>query len=630
MTEQRRLAAIVAADMVGFSRRMERDERGTLTALKALRRDRIDPAIAAHGGRIVKTTGDGLLLEFPSVIAAVTCAVGLQTAMADRNASVADDDRVDFRIGVHLGDIMVDDGDIFGDGVNVAARLESMAPPGGILVSQSVIDSIGSNVPATFVDAGVRHLKNIAQPVRTHRWLPKGYAAKPASASRAAVAPSALVRWTIGVLLAVAIGAAGFWLAGRLSPGSSVVAPAPTAGETPATAAEAQRASVAVLPFRNLSGDPSQEYFADGVTEDVISALGRFPSLTVMSRGAVFPYKGRSIKPADIGRDLGVRYLVEASVRRDSDRIRVQAELSDSASGTLLWSQTYDVAPRDVFTVQDEIARSVGGALAVTLTRVEQQRALAKAPHNLDAYDLVLRGRERLWLATRAGNREARRLFEQAIDRDPTYAAAYAWLGRAMVEVANHGWTEDPAQAVERALELGRTALSLDPDHVEALGFVGAAHTLRSEHDQALAASERLLAINPSDADGMVGRLGVLVWSGRIDEAVAAGEAALRLDPNARAGTVFALAMAYYQARRHAEAIRLLEPGVARFPDAAFLHALAAAAYARMGRAEDAAQALQTLRRLDPFFDIDTFGSRFRDPERQDYLREGIVEAGWR
>ncbi len=346
------------------------------------------------------------------------------------------------------------------------------------------------------------------------------------------------------MLLTVAVGAGGAWLYDRLSPPSATVGLSPTAGEAPAPplpSLSSTRASVAVLPFINQSGDASQDYFSDGLTEDVIAALGRFPSLTVMSRSAVFPYKGRNIPPAEIGRELGVRYLVEGSVRRDGERIRINAQLSDAAKGELLWSKQYDGDLRDVFAVQDTITRSVGGALAVNLTRVEQQRALAKPTDDLDAYDLVLRGRERLWIDTRASNREARRLFERAIEMDPRYATAYAWLGRAYIEIAEAGWTEDPGEAVDRAFELARKALSLNPDDVEGLSVMGSAHTIRGEYDLALAASDRLLVINPSDADGMFGRLTVLLWLGRIDEAVATGEEAFRLNPNPRLGSVFSL-----------------------------------------------------------------------------------------
>jgi TolB-like protein/class 3 adenylate cyclase/Flp pilus assembly protein TadD len=628
MSEQRRLAAVVMVDVVGFSRLVGRDEPGTLAALKKLRRELIDPAIAAHGGRIVKTTGDGLLLEFPSVVGAVKCTVRVQNAMAERAAAVAEEDRIVFRTGISLGDIIIDGDDIFGDGVNMAARLESIAPPGGIAVSHNVIANIGSNVPAAFVDIGEQRLKNIDRPVRTYHWTPPhdGRPTVRASAIRRRLISPVWAGMAFVLLVASAI---GLWFHGPAL--LSVISAGSPTTRTPVAAREAapSRVDVAVLPFINQSGDASQEYFSDGLTEDVISALARFRSLTVLSRNAVFPYKGSTLKSAELGRELGVPYLVEASVRRASERIRVNAQLTESASGKLLWSHQFDADLGDVFAVQDAIARNIVGALEVNLTRAEQQRALAKPTENLNAYDLVLRGRERLWLGTRGGNREARRLFEQASALDPRYASAHAWLARAYLDLADQGWAEDPSEATERALDEGKKALALNPDDVEALSVLGVAHVTRSEYDLALAAADRLLTINPSDANGLISRQGVLLWSGRIDEAVAAGEEAARYNPQPSPPAIFGFGLAYYQAKRHADAARVIERGVVRFPNTAYLYPVLAAAYAQMGRMPEAAQALQTLQRLNPFFDAETFGSRFRDPKHQAYLREGIAKAGW-
>jgi TolB-like protein/class 3 adenylate cyclase/Flp pilus assembly protein TadD len=621
MTQQRRLAAIVSADLAGYSRLMGEDEGGTLSALKAQRQRIMDPSIATHGGRIVKSTGDGLLLEFPSVVDAVNCVVEMQTALAQHNAELRPERRMDFRMGVNLGDIIIDEDDIFGDGVNIAARLQSIAPPGGVMISQQVFSSVANKVKVAFSDTGLHRLKNIALPVQGYRWSPEAQDLAPRRIPRTA---RKLWTWATAAVLLLAVAGFAAW---QLVIPTSDDRPQ---GATPAPAMPgAQRISVAVLPFINQSGDPSQEYFSDGLTEDVISALGRFSTLSVMARNAVFPYKGKAAKPADIGRELDVQYLVEASVRRSGERIRVNAQLIEAASGKLLWSQQYEENLSDVFVVQDAISHNVAGALAVSLTKAEQQRVLAKGTDNLDAYDLVLRGRERLWLGTRASNREARQLFDQAKQKDSNYAAAYAWLGRAYLEMADLGWTEDPTVAVKQGLELGKKALSLDPDNVEGLSVVGSAHALRTEYDLALAASDRLLEINPSDARGLLGRLAVLLWLGRIPEAIEAGEQAFRFDPNPPATSVFNLGLAYYEARRHADAIRVLERGVSRFPDNWFLQAALAASYAQLGRMAEAAQALEALRRLNPFFDLAGFGDRFQKPELQTYLQQGIVKAGW-
>ncbi len=624
MKEQRRLAAIVSADVAGYAKLMGRDESGTLAALKSLRRDLIDPAIEREGGRIVKTTGDGLLLEFASVVDAVRCVVEVQSAIAARNAEVPEDRRIEFRVGVNLGDIIIDGEDIFGDGVNVAARLQAIAEPGGVTVSSHVFDDVRDRLDARFADAGEQVLKNIARPVRVYRWLRPG---ENIAAAREPVpvkkTPLWLGRLAAGVL-SLALGAVVLWWLPELA---AIVDPRqPKTMTRPVPVSS--RPSIAVLPFVNQSGNPAQDYFSDGITEDVISALGRFPSLTVMSRNAVFPFKGKNAKPAEIGRELDVRYIVEGSVRRAGERIRVSAQLTEAMTGTLLWSQQYDEAMKDVFAVQDLVTRQVAGALEAGLTRIEQQRVLAKPTESLDAYDLVLRGRERLARSTRAANCEAREFFDQAVRLDPNYAAAYAWNGRAHLDLASFGWTEDPVEAADRAMELGKKALALDADSLEGLAVVGSAHTLRSEYDLALAASDRMLAINPNDAANLLGRAGILLWLGRIDEAITTNEMAFRFDPNPRAPSVFAYGLALYQARRHEDAVRVLERGALRFPDAPFIYFTLAASYAQLGRMQEAAQAMQAFRRLNPFFDVATLGSRFQNKAHQAYLLEGIAKIG--
>src|SRR5215470_10936815 len=367
MTEQRRLAAIVSADVAGYSRLMGRDESGTLAALKAIRQEVVDPAVASHGGRIVKTTGDGLLLEFPSVVNAVRCSVQVQTAMAVRTAEVSEDRRIAFRIGVNLGDIIIDGDDIFGDGVNVAARLQEIAPPGGLCLSSRVHDDVAGRVSASFADGGERQLKNIARPVRVYRWTPGATTSAPVKTD---ARPSRRA-WAIAAAAVVALGLGGGWWwwssapSGR--PGAGRVTVASAADTAHSTSS---RPGIAVLPFINLSGDPSQEYFSDGLTEDLIAALGRFGSLSVMARNAVFPFKGKNARPAEIGRELGVRYIVEGSVRRSGGHIRVSVQLTDALAGKLLWSRQYDEEIKDVFALQDAVTREVAGALAANLTQV--------------------------------------------------------------------------------------------------------------------------------------------------------------------------------------------------------------------------------------------------------------------
>ena len=645
--EQRRLAAIVAVDVVGYSRLMGRDESGTLAALKALRRELVDPKISEHGGRLVKTTGDGLLVEFASVVDAVHCTMELQGAMAERNDAEPEDRRpkdqqLVLRIGVNEGDIIIDGDDIFGDGVNVAARLQEVAPPGGVCLSSRVYDHVRDRLSGPFEDGGERTLKNIARPVRVYLWTPRAMAgaaaAPPVEHARGATALRAQTAkpgpggrrgrmiWTVAAAAVVALGVGGWWWFSSL-PGRSEApaAQAAAAGSVPSTSS---RPGIAVLPFVNLSGDPAQEYFSDGLTEDVIAALGRFGSLTVMARNAVFPFKGRNAKPAEIGRELGVRYIVEGSVRRAGERVRINVQLTDAQAGKLLWSHQYDDELKDVFAVQDSVTRQVAGALAVNLTQVEQRRALSKPTESLDAYDLVLRGRERLQPSTRQANREARQLFERAAGLDPGYADAYAWNGRAYLEMADYGWTEDVNAAAERALELGRKAVMLDPESVLGHRVIGLVHLARGEYEQASAEIDKALALNPSDSVGLQAHAEVLLWLGRIDEAIQASEAALRFDPLPQITALFNLGMEYYEARRHADAVRVLERASARVPENAAIHALLAATFAQLGRPADATREREALRRVSPFFDTAAFGSRFQNPAHRAYLSEGLAKAG--
>lgn len=385
--------------------------------------------------------------------------------------------------------------------------------------------------------------------------------------------------------------------------------------------------SVAVLPLVNQSGDPANDYFSDGITGEIIDALGRFAALTVMDYNATRPYKGKAMPPADIGRELGVRYLVDGSVRRAADRVRVSVRLTDAGQGVLLWSQQFDEQLSDIFALEDKIARSVAGTLAAKVTSIETKIALAKPTENLDAYDLVLRGRAKLLQATRSANHDARQLFEQALRLDPDYAAAHAGLGLAYLDMASFGWTEFPEEMLARAEQHAREALSRDPDNIEAHVILSEVHSTQLQNDRALAEIERALEINPSDAASHSQRGSILLWTGgRIDEAIAELETAFTLDPNS--ADAFALGLAYYTARRHDDCVRFLERESLRHPDRVYLPMLLAATYAQLGRAADAKRVAEAARRRLPVIDPKTFGSRFRNPADQDYLIDGLRKAG--
>jgi class 3 adenylate cyclase/TolB-like protein/Flp pilus assembly protein TadD len=624
---ERRLAAIVAADVVGYSRLMGADEIGTLRALNAHRRELFDPAIATRRGRIVKTTGDGLLVEFPSAVEAVACAISVQRGMALRNGGVAEDKRLTFRIGINIGDIISEAGDIFGDGVNVAARLESLCEPGGLCISRAVRDQVRDKLPVTFDDLGEQQVKNIARPVRAFGLTPQAIAALPEPAPNGLAVPKGRGRpWIIAALMtgALAVGGAAWWMV-RAPP--VVPLPAEPTATTPAPIGAA-RASIAVLPFASLGAEGGSDYFADGLTEDIISALGRFHDISVISRGGVFAYKGKNPTPAEVGRDLKVRYVVEGSVRRVPEHVRVSVSLTDTARSALLWSEKYDAEPKDIFAVQDQITRRISGALAVRVTSLELAKSAAKPPDNLEAYDLVLRGRDLLSRLTRSANAQARGLFERAIELDPNYAPAYVGLGRADVAAVNQGWTQNPSETLERAESLARKAIGLDDLSPGAHVLLGNALVQFGDYDRALAELKRAIDLNASDAESYSGLTSVLLWRGDIQGAIAAGELLAQFQPDISAGSAFNLATAYVLADRGADAVRVLEQSLDRNRAVLDTNAVLAAAYAEVGRQEEAERQADVVRQRFPGFSREAFGSLMRDPNQREKLRLALKKAG--
>jgi adenylate cyclase len=486
MTGTRRLAAILSADVAGYSRLIGADEGGTLQALKAIRAELLDPAIAAHNGRLVKTTGDGLLVEFTSVVDALRCATEIQARMVERNASASMEKRIDFRIGIHQADIVVEDGDIFGDGVNVAARLEGLAEPGGICVSARVEEDAAGKLDLAFEDIGDQKLKNITRPVRVFRII--------------AGAPSLVT-----------------------------VAPVPlTLPDKP---------SVAVLPFTNMSADPEQEFFADGMAEDVITALARYPSLFVIARNSCFTYKGRSVDVKKIGRELGVRYVLEGSLRKTGSRIRVTAQLVEAESGRHVWAERYDRDLADIFAVQDEITEAVTIAIAPAIAEAEQQRAMRKPPENLDAWAAYQRG---LWHLNKAESEDnaltqnffqlAQKFFQQAIELDPSFAGGYT--GLAIAQRQEGQFQGHVAETLSSAEALIRRAVALDRADAEARSLLANALWARGDYDGALAEAERALAMTPNLARAHHVLGTTLIFSGRTKEGIAALQRSIRLDPH--------------------------------------------------------------------------------------------------
>jgi TolB-like protein/class 3 adenylate cyclase len=623
---QRKLAAILFADVVGYSRLMGEDETATYDALKRLRRA-IDPMIAGHAGRIVSSAGDGLLADFGSVVDALACAVEMQQIARDLNAASPPDRHLQLRIGVNLGDVIVaDDNDLYGDGINIAARLQALAVPGGICLSGTVYDQVRNKLDLDYRPLGRHRVKNIAEPVRVYAVG----AAVPAAARLFA-------RWR--GLIAVAV--AGIAIAAGLivvvldrSPqssavGAAIAAPAVATLAVPARLAE--RTPIAVLPFKNLSGDAGQDFFTDGVTEDIINALGRFSNLLVAAKSASFQFKGRDVSPEEVGRTLDVRYLVEGSIRKSGDKLRVSVEVTEAATGFHLWSDVYNAELKDVFTVQDEITQRIVGAAAVKLTRLERDRVLRKPTANLAAYEYVLRGRENLISPTRAANDEARAQFQHAIDLDPNYAAAYAALGFGHYETVVSGWTEFPDDEIGRADALAKKALVLEPATTKAhllLAFIG---MYQRDYDRALAQVDQALAINPSEAECYEVRGAILQWSGKPAEAVPWLEATLRID-GANIMAASNLGIAKYFLGQYEEVVAALDRALARSPGRVIqLNArpVLAAAHARLGKQKDADRERAIIARLAPFFDAERFAAQFGTADARRDMLEGLKAAGF-
>jgi adenylate cyclase len=629
MTEkpvERRLSAILAADVVGYSRLMGADELGTLRELTAYRRELIDPTIAARRGRIVKTTGDGLLAEFPSAVDAVACAITVQRGLASRSHGVPDERRLTFRIGINVGDIIVQANDIFGDGVNVAARLEGLCEPGGLCISRAVRDQVRDKLPVAFDDFGEQSVKNIARPVRVFGLNPQAIAAAPDLAASAGADPRRGRAWIAAALAAIVIaGGSGAWWMVRVSS----TAPQRREGAAPMLAPLATaRASIAVLPFASLTAESDSDYFADGLTEDIISALGRFRDLSVISRGGVSPYKGKSVTPGEVGRDLKVRYVIEGSVRRTPERIRVSVSLTDTARNALLWSEKYDTEPKDIFSVQDQITRRISGALAVRVTSQELANSAAKPPNNLEAYDLVLRGRDLVSRVARPANAQARDLFERAIQLDPTYAPAYVGLGRVNLVAVTQGWTQDPGEAVERAESLARKAIGLDDLSAGAHALLGEAFMQFGDYDRALDELKRAIDLNGSDAESYSGLASVLLWRGDIQGAIAAGQLLAQFQPNLSVTEAFNLATAYVLADRGPDAIPILQQSIDRNQTNLYTNTMLAAAYSEAGRQDEAQRQAEIVRQRFPGFSRERFGSLMRDPGQREKLALLLKNAG--
>jgi len=577
---QRRLTAILAADIAGYCRLMGADEEGTLAQLKAHRRALLDPKIEEHQGRIVKTTGDGMLAEFASVVDALRCAIEVQGGMLGRNADVPQEERIEFRVGINVGDIIIDGGDIYGDGVNVAARLEGLAEPGGICVSGRVQEDTRGKLDIVFEDAGEQRLKNIAQPVRVYRV--------------------------------------------RLGGEAAMARPILALPDKP---------SIAVLPFQNMSGDPEQEYFADGIVEEIITVLSRFQDLFVIARNSSFTYKGRAVDVKQVGRDLGVRYVLEGSVRKAVDRVRITGQLIDTSTGAHLWADRFDGGLEDIFDLPDQVTASVVGAIAPKLEQAEIERAKRKPTASLDAYDHFLRGMASVHQWTREANTEALSNFYRAIELDPSFASAYGLAARCYAQRKTGGWVTDRAYEIAETARLARRAAELGRDDAVALCTAGfALADVVDDFDDGDAFIERALRLNPNLAWAWYFSGWVKVWLGEPEVAIERVARALRLSPNDPYKFIMqtVMACAHFFAGRYAEAWSWAETAVRELPNYGFPTCVAAASAALAGRPVEAEKAMARLRQLMPEFRISNLKDLFPIQRSEDFTRlaEGLRKAG--
>jgi adenylate cyclase len=581
---ERRLAAVLAADVAGYSRLMGLDEVGTARTLRE-HRAVADALVAKHGGRIVKTTGDGVLVEFPSVVDAVECAVAVQAVMAERNEGVPTDRRMLFRIGINLGDILVEGDDILGDGVNIAARLEGIAEPGGICISSTAYDHVRGKVEVEFADLGEQRLKNIDRPVRL-------YAVRSASFSTEATAKAL----------------------------AEVDKPLPLP----------DKPSIAVLPFQNLSGDPEQDYFADGMVEEIITALSRFKLLFVIARNSSFTFKGRAVDVKRVGRELGVRYVLEGSVRKAAGKVRITGQLIDAVTGAHIWADRFERDLTDVFALQDEVTVAVVSAIQPKLLQTEIEMATRRRPENLTAYDYYLRAMQQLTLTTRERLAEALRLAHRALELDPRYGLVAALAGVCHHLNVQFGYSVDPQSDRMEAVRLSRLALSIDDDDPDTLAFASVISSfLVGDCDSEIEMADRAVALNSNSFNAWHNRGWVYRNVGRPEEAVRSFERAIRMSPidpllyRAFAG----MGYASIELRRFDEAIAAAKKALRLNPSHSGAYRLLASAFAHLGRDAEAREAAARLLEVDSAFTISALIAR-GGQSNAELLIEGLRKAG--
>jgi adenylate cyclase len=585
---KRKLAAILSADAVGYSRLMGEDEEATVLTLTAYR-EVMSALIQQYNGRVLDFPGDNLLAEFTSVVDAVQCAMAVQKEITARNEKLAEDRKMQFRIGINLGDVIQEGKKIYGEGVNVAARLESLARPGGICISGIAYDQVKKKLNLEFQYTGKKSLKNIEGPVDVYRVLPM---------------PDAEVKKGIKAQV------------------EHMAFPLP------------KKPSIAVLPFTNMSGDPAQEYIGDGISENIISALSVGSGMFVIARNSTFTYKGRSVKVQQIAEDLGVRYVLEGSVQKFGDRLRVTAQLIDALNGYHLWSDRYDRKMKELFELQDEITQKIAVSLQVELTHGEQARAYAKTTNNLEAWSCGVKGNDLLDRYNREDNLKARELLETAITLDPGYVLAYVWLGATHAAAASYGWSASPAESFKRAHELARKASALDEKSASVHILLGLIYLFQRAHDRAIAEGKLAISLDPNFSIGHAHLAQIMFFSGQFQEAIALTEKAMRLSPYYPAFYLSPLARSYAFRRRYEEAIATSNQLYDRsrsgeYPqDWALVHL--AGVYAASGSEDEARAFMAQALKINPGLSMKFFkqAQPFKDPDHLQREVETLIRAG--
>ena len=571
---ERRLAAILAADIAGYSALMGADEARTVRDLKA-HQAVVLPMIGKFAGRIIDTAGDGILAEFASVVNAVQCALAIQGTMAERNEAIEPPRRMQFRVGINIGDVDFDDVRIYGDGINVAARIENIAEPGGICISGKVYEEINGRIELACEDIGEQQLKNIVRPVRAYRVRVHGIA-------------------------------------------------------TSAAAALPDKPSIAVLPFQNMSGDAEQEFFTDGITEDLITDLSKVSGLFVIARNSSFIYKGRTAKVQDIGRDLGVRFVLEGSVRKAGNRVRITAQLIDATTGGHLWAERFDRDLTDIFATQDEVVQKIVGALAITLTPAEERRLSQRGTTNVEAYETWLRAREFLTQGTQEAVAQARALYRRAMEIDPNFAAPHVGLALASVTDYVSDWAPDAAQALDEAERWARRAVELSDQEPVGHMALGGVLLWRRDYDGALAECRRMIALDPNFAKGYSTAGMVMLYAGQPGKAIEKIGISMRLDPHYSPMVLHFLAQAYFGLGQYETATNHLLARIARTPATDSSRMLLAACYGHLGRLEEARLTWAELLKVNPQFLLSQRARvlPYKDPAEFQRIAEGLAKAG--